>query len=145
MKRILILLLLLIGVSSFSTEWSTNLEESLIKAKAENKLVVMVFQGSDWCAPCRKLDKKVWQTDTFADYAKQYFVMCKVDFPRKSKNKLSAQQQKLNKELADQYNPQAYFPLVVILDNSGKIIGKTGYKSMTAKAYISHLESIIKQ
>ena len=31
----------------------------------EDKNIIIVFSGSDWCAPCIKLDKNIWQSDAF--------------------------------------------------------------------------------
>ena len=67
--------------------------------------------------------------------------MLKADFPRKKKNQLPPEQAKANAQLAETYNTEGVFPLVVILDASGKVLGKTSYKKMEPAAYIQHLES----
>ena len=140
MKR-LFYLLFLISFSVFSQDWNTNFETAKSIAKAKDQTILLVFQGSDWCAPCMKLDKTIFQSDTFQSYAKSHFVMLKADFPRRKKNALSETQQNHNKILAEQYNKHGYFPLVVVLDVNGKVLGETGFKKTTPEAYIKLLES----
>ncbi|OUS00923.1 thiol-disulfide isomerase [Flavobacteriales bacterium 33_180_T64] len=140
-NKILILLVLLISVSGFSQNWITDIEKAKASAKKENKTIILVFQGSDWCAPCVKLDKKIWHTDEFKDYAKDHFVMLKADFPKRKKNALSAAQQMHNNQLAQMYNSKGYFPYVVVLDENGKFLGSVGYKNASPSGYIKLLES----
>jgi len=40
---------------------------------------------------------------------------------------------------------QGYFPLVLLLDANGKVLGKTGYKKVKPAEYISLLNSFIDQ
>ena len=136
---------LLTTVASLNAQdWLTNFETAKIQAQQEQKTIVLVFQGSDWCAPCIKLDKEIWQTEEFQNYAKDNFVMLKADFPKRKKNALSENQQAHNNKLAEQFNKNGYFPYVVILNSEGKMLGSTGYKKTTPSAYIEILESFIK-
>ncbi len=140
-----IILLLIIGVSmqfsAHAQQWQDDINQAEKIASTENKPIVLVFQGSDWCAPCIKLDREIWSTDAFKTYAKDHFVMLKADFPRKSKNALDPEQQEKNNKLAQTYNPEGYFPLVVVLNEDGKILGKTGYKHVSPEDYIKTLNS----
>ncbi|MDG3581401.1 MULTISPECIES: thioredoxin family protein [Flavobacteriaceae] len=140
---VLILALSFLNVAN-AQEWQKDLKKAEKIASTEDKPIVLVFQGSDWCAPCIKLDKEIWSTDAFKNYAKEHFVMLKADFPRRSKNKLAAEQQEKNNKLAETYNPEGYFPLVVVLDKSGTVLGKTGYKKTTPEEYIKTLNSFQK-
>jgi RimJ/RimL family protein N-acetyltransferase len=54
---------------------------------------------------------------------------------------LSNEQQEYNNSLAEEYNQEGYFPLVVVLNNQGDIIGKTGYKKFDPNKYIELLNS----
>ena len=91
MSRKIILFAFLLCVISITNaqNWLTNFEEAKNISNKENKHIILVFQGSDWCAPCIKLDKEIWSTPEFITYANEHFIMVKADFPRKSKNKLS--------------------------------------------------------
>ena len=109
-----------------------------------NQNIVLVFQGSDWCAPCIKLDREIWNTEEFRNYANDNYVMLRADFPKKKKNALTEDQQEKNNKLAEMYNKNGHFPFVVILDSNGKVIGETGYLKISPKEYIAHINSFIK-
>lgn len=136
-----LLLLLLSPVFLFAQQWETNADEAMSLAAKQHKPVILVFQGSDWCAPCIRLDREVWSSETFKTYARDHFIMLKADFPRKKKNALSKEQEEANARLAEKYNQQGVFPLVVVLDEHGTVLGKTGYKKIPPEEYIAHLES----
>jgi thioredoxin-related protein len=137
MKNLFITLMLLVSTTIFAQDWQTNFEKAKEIATENNQKIILVFQGSDWCAPCIKLDNKIWSSNEFKAYAKDNYVMLKADFPRRKKNKLPKKQQNHNEALAEKYNQNGLFPLVVILDNTGKILGKTGYKKISPKEYIA--------
>ena len=126
-----------------SQNWQTDLDAAKDLASDENRTIVLVFQGSDWCAPCIKLNREVWSTETFQSYAKDHFVMLKADFPRKKQNTLADEQARHNAELAEMYNKNGIFPFVVLLDAKGKVLGETGYKKMSPEEYIGHLETFL--
>ncbi|MEH6405720.1 MAG: thioredoxin family protein [Leeuwenhoekiella sp.] len=122
-------------------EWQTDFTAAKQIAAKQDKTIILVFQGSDWCAPCIKLGKEVWSTPEFKSYAKDHFVMLQADFPRKKANALAPEQQEKNNQLAEKYNQNGYFPFVVILDENGKVLGETGYQKMQPKEYIKLLNS----
>jgi hypothetical protein len=67
--------------------------------------------------------------------------MLKADFPRKKKNKLSAEQQVHNDKLAEKY--QAQFPLVAVLNFEGKVLGRIGFKKKyTPEDYINFIAAL---
>jgi len=143
MKQRLTLVFLLFNWILYANSWQTDLDKALQIANEQHKTVIMVFKGSDWCGPCRMLDKKIWNTEVFKTYAKDHYVMVEVDFPRKSANQLSAAQTVANRTLAEQYNPSGNFPFVVILSAEKKVLGRTGYKKISPEKYIQHLDSFI--
>jgi thioredoxin-related protein len=143
MKKILVLscLFFLTTLSITAQEWLTDFEEAEKIANEKNRNIVLVFQGSDWCAPCIKLEKEIWSTTEFIEYSKKHFVMLKADFPRKKKNELDNLRQEKNIQLMEKYNKQGYFPFVAVLDKSGNVLGNTGYKKMSPSEYIKLLSS----
>ncbi|NVK09497.1 MAG: thioredoxin family protein [Tenacibaculum sp.] len=145
MNKITIVIFFLIGLSTtYAQDWQTDFLKAKEIASQENKPIILVFQGSDWCIPCMKLNKEVWNTNTFKKYAKEHYVMLQADFPRKKKNKLSKEQQNTNAKLFETYNKKGFFPLVVVLDKDGKVLGETGYKKATPVSYIDELNAFIK-
>src|SRR4030095_1895326 len=91
--------------------WMTDMAAAQKKAKDEKKLVLMDFTGSDWCGWCIKLNKEVFSTKEFAEYAKKKLVLVEVDLPRHKK--LSAAQTKANEALSGKYDIEG-FPTIVL-------------------------------
>ena len=143
MKKILVLLIMLLPFMMQAQDWQTDFETAKSLAAEQDKPIILVFQGSDWCAPCIKLEKEIWSSEDFIAYSKEHYIMLKADFPRKRQNSLSAEQQEKNNALAEKYNKEGYFPLVVVLDKEGKVLGTTGYKKLTPSEYIEFLNSFI--
>ncbi len=133
------LLALIISNSIFAQTWQTDFKKTKTIAQKENKTIILVFQGSDWCAPCIKLHRQIWDSEEFKAYAKEHFILHKADFPRKKKNKLSTGLETANKKLAEHYNPKGFFPHVVVMDKNGKVLGETGYKKISPSEYIKLL------
>ena len=146
MKKIILALVIgLVAVSSaIAQDWQTDISVAKEIASKENKHIVMVFQGSDWCAPCIKLDREIWSTETFINYANEHFVLVQVDFPRRKKNALSETQTTSNAQLAETYNKRGVFPFVVVMDSKGNVLGETGYKKVSPQDYIKELNSFTK-
>jgi thioredoxin-related protein len=119
--------------------WITNFDEAKQLASKGNQNIVLVFQGSDWCGPCIRLDKEIWSTEEFQKLSDKHFVMLKADFPRRKANKLSEELTKQNAKLAEAYNNQGFFPLVVVLNKDGEILGKMGYEKSSPDAYFKKL------
>ncbi len=144
MKRALALLIIgfITMNSTFAQDWQRDITKAKEIAANENKIIILVFQGSDWCAPCIRLDREVWSTETFKTYAKDNFVMLQADFPRKKKNALPKGQAAANAELAEKYNKKGVFPFVVVMDREGNTLGETGYKKISPEAYIKVINSI---
>ena len=146
MKRITIGLIVCVAalqLSAAEAEWLTDLPKAQAKAKAENKIVLMEFTGSDWCPPCMKMHNEVFTTPEFIAYAKANLVLVEVDFPRKKKQ--SAELKKANEALEKKYDVEGY-PTVIVLDKEGKKASElVGYQPGGPKAFVATLEKIKKK
>ena len=145
MKKIIFAMLILVSNYGLAQNWQTDFEEAKRIASEQNKNIIIVFSGSDWCAPCIKLDKNIWQSEVFKSEAAEEWVLVKANFPRKKANELSKEQTEHNRKLAEKYNIEGSFPLVVILDKSGKVLGKMGFKNVTPEEYITMIHSLEKK
>lgn len=134
MKKIFIALLLIAG--SFSAQaqdifWETNLGTAADRAMKENKPMLLFFTGSDWCGWCIRLQKEVLKTPEFADWAQKNVVLVELDFPRRTPQDPSIQQQnaQLQQILEVRGYPTVWFVTPTKKDgkmNLGKL-GSTGY------------------
>ena len=141
MTKTFFILFFVISFTSFSQNWITNFEAAKVLSAKQNQNIVLVFQGSDWCAPCIKLDKEIFSTPEFQNLAKDHFVMLQADFPRRKANKLSKALTEQNSKLAAKYNNNGYFPLVVVLDKNGTVLGKMGYEKSKPESYFNKLKA----
>jgi thioredoxin-related protein len=139
----LVITLVFTGIT-LAQDWQNDFTKAKDLAKKNDVPIVLVFQGSDWCAPCIKLDREVWSTAEFKAYAKEHYVMLQADFPRRKGNALPPEQSNKNKALAEKYNRNGIFPFVVVLDNTGKVLGETSYKKLAPKDYIAELNAFTK-
>ena len=144
MKKTILFTLLFLTTLSFSQNWTTSLDAAKTEAISSNKNILLVFSGSDWCAPCIKLDRTIFQSDVFKAEAEKKWVLLKADFPKKQGNALSEAQTESNKKLAEKYNKEGNFPLVVLLDATGKVLGITGYKNVSPTEYVQLLNAMVK-
>lgn len=143
-KSIFLIICYFFTLSIAAQEWITSFEEAKTMASKSNQNIVLVFQGSDWCGPCIKLDKEIWSTSEFQELAKNHFVMLQADFPRRKQNKLSPELQEHNNALAEKYNPNGYFPFVVVLSSNGDILGTRGYEKTTPELFFNSLKNFEK-
>jgi thioredoxin-related protein len=146
MKRIGIGLLTccaLLQAVADESQWLTDLSKAQAQAKKENKLVLMDFNGSDWCPPCKALRKNVLNSTEFVDYAKKNLVLVDVDFPRHTTQ--PADLKNANQALSKKFGITG-FPTVIVLDGEGKELKKTvGYDGENAKDFIASLEKLKKK
>lgn len=119
--------------------WDDNYDKAIAQAKAEKKLVVLDFTGSDWCGWCIKLDKEVFSKPEFKEYAKANLVLVEVDFPnsKPQSKKLKEQNQKLQKE----HGIQGY-PTIIVLNSEGKKVGQLGYQEGGPAPFIAKLDAL---
>ena len=103
-------------------------------------MILADFSGSDWCGWCIKLDKEVFSKKPFQEYAKKNVVLFLADFP--SRKELPAKVKEQNEKLAKQYGVRG-FPTVLLLDATGKILGRTGYQRGGPEAYVEHVQKLI--
>jgi thioredoxin-related protein len=144
MKKIIIGMvacLMTAAVWAGELQWMTDLPKAQAKAKAENKLVLLDFTGSDWCGWCIKLNKDVFSKAEFEDYAKKNLVLVEVDFPRGKQQ--TEEQKKANAALQKKYNIQGY-PTIIVLNKEGAKVGELGYMS-SAKPFIDELDKCKKK
>lgn len=115
--------------------WETDIEAALKKADAENKHILLLFTGSDWCGFCKKLEKEVLSRKEFQNIAPLKYVMVYFDFP--SSKKISPEQMKIQKKWQKKFGVSGY-PTTVILNNKGeKVKSIEGYAG--AENYIKAL------
>jgi len=132
------------GLSSLSAaeiKWVTDFEEAKTIAAKEGKSLLINFTGSDWCGWCIRLDKEVFDTDTFAEGVKDKFVLVKLDFP-KDKSDMTEGTITQNEKLQAEYMVQG-FPSILLTDEKGRPFAKTGYQQGGPESYLASLDTLL--
>ncbi len=131
------------SASKSKLDWNLDFDKALEKSKKENKPILILFTGSDWCPPCKNLEKTVISSRDFEKFAKTDVILVYCDFPRGKE--ISEDQKKHNKSLQGRFGVGG-FPTVVIYNSKSEKSDKTvGYSGDDAKAYIKDIKSMIKK
>ncbi len=136
-----LLLASLLGILFLAqTPWLTDMDEARKQAQESHKHILLSFSGSDWCAPCIRLHKEIFDAEAFRAFAEKDLVLINADFPRLKKNQLSKEQTKRNEALAERYNPKGIFPLTLLLDAEGKVQRTwEGKPNLSAEAFVAEV------
>ncbi len=148
LKSVWVCLALAICFASYATisvaqqaanEWLTEGQPALDRAAKNNKDVLMLFTGSDWCPPCKKLEEEVLSQAEFMDGVKANFVLVKFDFLRQQPV-LPAQEAE-NSKWSQQWGIEGY-PTIVLVDRQKKPFGFIGYEPGGAPSFLKRLEDM---
>ncbi len=122
--------------------WLTDFDSAKKLAAKKGLPILADFSGSDWCTWCIRLDKEVFSKEAFRAYAGENFVLFLADYPMRKRQ--AEEVTKQNKALQDQYGVRG-FPTVLVLDQNGKEVARTGYRRGGAEAYIEHLKELVNE
>jgi thioredoxin-related protein len=142
MKTLAIVVIALLMIA-MTVNWHTNFIKAKEEARKDHKYVLLNFSGSDWCIPCNRTKKEIFDSKSFNAFADTNLVLVNADFPRLKKNMLSMTQTKENEALAERYNKQGAFPLTILLDADGKILREwIGYPGIGPGTFIEQIKSV---
>lgn len=120
--------------------WVPSFYDALKTAKWERKPVMLYFTGSDWCAPCIKLDKELFYTQRFKNFADENLVIVEVDIPRR-KDILSKRKLKENLYLQKKYKVKSFPTLLFVNHRGKKFAEKKGY--VLTEYYFPYIQSVV--
>ena len=122
--------------------WLTDYKQAQQQAKANNKILLLDFTGSDWCGWCKKFDREVLLKPEFKDFARDNLVVVELDFPRGKPQ--TAELRKQNRELTQKYEIVG-FPTIVVLSADGQELWRyPGYFTDGPAAFIAELQKLRK-
>jgi len=130
--------------------WYTDLNEASKISVKTKKPLMLFFTGSDWCGWCVKLQKEVFLTADFKQWAVNNVVLVDIDFP-KDKSKQSSALQSQNNLLARQYDVKGY-PTVWFVTVSGSAgnyqyskLGQSGYMAGGPSVWTSNANTFLRK
>jgi thioredoxin-related protein len=145
MKHLLFAVFILLSNYAFSQNWQANFNEAKTLAQQENKNMILVFSGSDWCAPCIKLKQSILESEVFKNESDKNWILYNADFPKKKANKLSDQLSEENGALAEKYNQKGTFPLLLLLNTDGNVLGSLGFENISPDDYVKKIHNLVKK
>jgi protein disulfide-isomerase len=120
--------------------WLTSYDEAVKVSKQTGKPILADFTGSDWCGWCIRLHKEVFSKPKFQSWAKSNVVLLSLDYPQlKAQSKALKEQ---NQKLQEKYQIEG-FPTVLLLEPTGKVIGRSGYAPGGAEPWVKSAGSLI--
>ena len=129
------------GGNNQTTGVLSGLNATLARAKQENKIVYLLFTGSDWCPPCISLEKVVLQSPQWQNLTQNSVLTHICDFP--VKKQVSKETQQENNRLAKSFGVTSY-PTQIILNPSGNVLArKQGYSPGPITPYINWVSSFV--
>lgn len=108
-------------------------------AAKENKLLLVVFTGSDWCTPCKRLTDTVLKTVKFQDEAKKGYVLVFIDSPN-DKSLLSETCRSQNPEISRMLSVNNGVPDVYIVSAEGEKLLRLGSAAHLENGVTSYLK-----
>ncbi len=146
-KNLLLTVLLALGLLfpaclRAESAWTTDYKKAQEEAKANHRLVLLEFTGSDWCGFCFQLDKAILSQPQFKDYASKNLILVEIDFPHRKAQ--SVETRKQNQELAERYQVEG-FPTLVVLNGEGKTVWRyDGLYTGGIAAFLAELDKVHK-
>jgi thiamine biosynthesis lipoprotein len=135
--RIFLVSVLMTFASHFS-QAQIDIQQDTKLETSTSQLKLLIFSGSDWCLPCIRFERTVLQDTTFLAFSEEYLVIEKADFPQHKK--LTKEQVRHNEALAEKYNPQGYFPHILLINEKGKVLKQIITNKVDAENVISQIQ-----
>ena len=101
---------------------------------------LIIFEGSDWCANCIRLEQNVLSDPAFSSFvSKSNIITEHIDFPqRKTLDKTTRQ---YNAAVAEKYNFNGVFPTILLVETETDTVKKIVYRNETSEEFIALLTS----
>ena len=141
MKYVYLLLVLLCAqtVIGQDFEMMTDWEKAKEKAAAENKEILVILTGSEWCVTSRDMKKRVLRKDEFKAYVDANVIPFVVDVPSEVCDGSDQAHADYDKFSAKYQN--THFPAMVLTDSEGEKIKLLEGKLYKIKNVLGQLNS----
>ncbi|MFM7108597.1 MAG: thioredoxin family protein [Planctomycetaceae bacterium] len=128
---------LLAGSAFAGDGWLTSYDAAMEAAREQQKPVLTIFTGSDWCPHCQTLEDQVLHTETFRAWASGRLVLLMIDLPKQG---ISAEERATRSRVCIKYGVRT-FPSAVLIDPQGSpITSQSGYLGQSADAWVATLD-----
>jgi thioredoxin-related protein len=137
---IVLIVLASVSVTAQTINWVTFEEAVELQKKHPKKIMIDAY--TNWCGPCKMLDRNTFQNKDVADYVNEYFYAVKfnaegndeVTFNKRTFTNPNYDPAKANKrnsqhQLADYFRIRSYPTIIFLGENQELITSVLGYKT----------------
>ena len=137
-----LLLIFLFPLIQLSPTWESNFDVAKQRSIKENKIILIHFVHKSGDGKNVKLEKEVFETSEFIDYANKQVVLLKIDLGIEQTS--SEKQFYHNSIIRERYNSAAVAPFTIITDSDGKVLKTLNYKQpLNSSDLISAIQKTI--
>ncbi|MEM6299802.1 MAG: thioredoxin family protein [Bacteroidota bacterium] len=126
MKNLPLLFILCLFYHASSAQHDLNMltdwEEAKAAAQTEDKPILVILTGSNWCKPCMKMEREVFGDQEFQRWSKEHLVLFLIDV-RTVNGSIQAESEewKNYNTFKERYKAQT-LPALILTDGNGKKI-----------------------
>jgi len=105
---------------------------------------LLIFEGSDWCRICIKLEQTILSNDAFINFSKeQQIELIRLDFPQRIS--LDQQTQDYNASMAEKYNCDGSFPTLLLVNEANEEVKKITYRNESLSDFLGIMVNTLKE
>ena len=148
-------LLLLVGVVAFGAWWyfergpgaalpegayaasasnTADFKELIETSKKADKPLVLLFTGSEWCPPCKKMARDILATEEWRRFVEEGMRFVVYDFPRGGGG--SGAEAERRRAMAERFHIEGFPTLITIDPETGTTRRRVGFSGGEASEYI---------
>lgn len=110
---------------------------------AAGRYKLILFEGSDWCVNCMRLEKNVLSDTAFIEFLElQQIEIERIDFPQRKK--LDKKTQAYNASMAEKFDFKGIFPTIILVKAFSEEIIPLNYHDQNPRDFMQQIKSNIK-
>ncbi|NND88989.1 MAG: hypothetical protein HKM28_07065 [Flavobacteriaceae bacterium] len=123
---------LCLTLTTLSLGWS--------QEKTDSSYTLFIFEGSDWCHNCIRLEKNILSTSNFQEFIQTKKIELElIDFPQRKK--LAADIIAYNARIAEQYQFKGVYPTLILVNRKSGQHVEIDYSNDDSTSLIAKLEN----
>ncbi|MGE3802059.1 MAG: FAD:protein FMN transferase, partial [Candidatus Kapaibacterium sp.] len=111
------------------------------QAVEQNRPILLIFSGSDWCAPCIRFNRQVLSDSSVDAFLHERVIIVHADFPQRTT--LPDNLVERNERLAERYNPNGDFPRVLLVNPDKSVRALLTHAEATPASFIEEVKRYI--
>ena len=117
-----------------------NVDETVMfrQAVEQDRPILLIFSGSDWCAPCIRFDREVLSDTTVRKFVEEHLLVIRADFPQRKS--LPDDLVERNERLAERYNADGEFPRVLLLNPDQSVLALLSHSGASPSSFLDEVQ-----